>query len=186
METLDRIGLAIIGCGTIGRIRAKLARQYPGVDWLGLCDVSQEPGQALANDVDADFFTTDAAEIVARPEVNAVMVLTDENNHTQPALLAVEAGHKKMFIEKPLATDPRESAQILDAITKNDVDARIAYTQRFRRRFLTIKERLTNGQIGDVHSVITRAFMNRMVPIATIEKTTQRKNLTPMVVSGTH
>lgn len=186
METLDRIGLAIIGCGTIGRIRATLARQYPGVDWLGLCDISKECGKALAEDVGADFFTTDAAEIVARPEVNAVMVLTDENNHTEPALLTVEAGHKKMFIEKPLATDPRESAQILEAITKNDVDARIAYTQRFRRRFLTIKERLTNGQIGDVHSVITRAFMNRMVPIATIEKTTQRKNLTPMVVSGTH
>ena len=50
METLDRIGLAIIGCGTIGRIRAKLARQYPGVDWLGLCDVSKERGQALANE----------------------------------------------------------------------------------------------------------------------------------------
>ena len=186
METLDRIGLAIIGCGTIGRIRAKLAREYPGVDWLGLCDISEERGKALAEDVGADFFTTDAAEIVARSEVNAVMVLTDENNHTEPALLAAEAGHKKMFIEKPLATDPRESAQILEAITKNDVDARIAYTQRFRRRFLTIKERLTNGQIGDVHSVITRAFMNRMVPIATIEKTTQRKTLTPMVVSGTH
>ncbi len=43
-----------------------------------------------------------------------------------------------------------------------------------------------SGQIGEVHSVITRALMNRMVPIATIEKTTERKNLTPMVVSGTH
>ncbi|MDH3508192.1 MAG: Gfo/Idh/MocA family oxidoreductase, partial [Gammaproteobacteria bacterium] len=172
MENLDRIGLAIIGCGTIGRIRAELARQYPGVDWLGLCDISAERGKVLADDVNADFFTTSAAEIVARPEVNAVMVLTDENNHTEPALLAIEAGHKKLFIEKPLATDPCESAQILEAITANDVDARIAYTQRFRRRFLTIKERLTNGQIGDVHSVITRAFMNRMVPIATIAKTT--------------
>ena len=66
------------------------------------------------------------------------------------------------------------------------VDACMCYTQRFRRRFLTIKERLTAGQIGEVHSVITRALMNRMVPIATIEKTRDRRNLTPMVVSGTH
>jgi predicted dehydrogenase len=96
--------------GPSGRIRAELARQYPGVDWLGLCDISAERGKVLADDVNADFFTTSAAEIVARPEVNAVMVLTDENNHTKPALLAIEAGHKKLFIEKPLATDPRESA----------------------------------------------------------------------------
>ena len=45
------------------------------------------------------------------------MILTDENRHTAPALMAADRGHK-MFIEKPLATDARESAQILKAITE--------------------------------------------------------------------
>ena len=184
-ETLNKIGLAVIGCGTIGRIRAGFARQYPGVEWLGLCDIKEEPGRKLAEETRADFFTTDARELLDRPEVNAAMILTEESRHTEPALLAAERGHK-LFIEKPLATDPRESAQILDVITDAGLDACVGYTQRFRRRFLTIKERLTNGQIGEVHSVITRALMNRMVPIATISKTSERKNLTPMVVSGTH
>lgn len=185
MKTLDRIGLAVIGCGTMGRIRANLARQYPSVDWIGLCDRKRDLGQSLADELKADFFTTDARELIARPEVNAVMVLTDENQHTEPALLAIEAGHK-LFIEKPLATEARESAQILRAISEAGIDACVGYTQRFRRRFLTVKERLTNGQIGNVHSVMTRAMMNRMVPFATIQKTMQRHNLTPMVVSGTH
>ena len=43
-ETLNEIGLAIIGCGTIGRIRAELARDYPGVKWQGLCDVKEALG----------------------------------------------------------------------------------------------------------------------------------------------
>ncbi len=184
-ENLSKIGLAVIGCGTIGRIRAGFARQYPGVEWLGLCDVKEEAGRKLAEETRADFFTTDARELLDRPEVNATMILTEESRHTEPALLAAERGHK-LFIEKPLATDPRESAQILNVITDAGLDACVGYTQRFRRRFLTIKERLTNGQIGEVHSVITRALMNRMVPIATISKTSERKNLTPMVVSGTH
>ena len=183
--TLETIGLAIIGCGTTGQIRAGVARQYPGVGWLGLCDVKRDLGRKLAEDLHADYFTTDAQELIARPEVNAVMVLTDENKHTEPALLAIERAHK-LFIEKPLATDVRESAQILGAITEAGIDACVGYTQRFRRRFLTIKERLVQGQIGDVHSVMTRALMNRMVPIATISKTSERRNLTPMVVSGTH
>jgi myo-inositol 2-dehydrogenase / D-chiro-inositol 1-dehydrogenase len=184
-DKLDKIGLAMIGCGTIGRIRANIAKQYPGVEWLGLCDLKEDLGKQLAKDTDADFFTTDVRELLDRPEVNAVMILTDESQHTEPALLAIERGHK-IFIEKPLAIDVHESAQILNAITEAKVDACVGYTQRFRRRFLTIKERLTNGQIGDVHSVVTRALMNRMVPIATISKTNERKNLTPMVVSGTH
>jgi len=184
-EKLEKIGLAVVGCGTIGRIRSKIAREYPGVEWLGLCDIKEDTGKQLARDTDADFFTTDIEVLLDRPEVNAVMILTEESQHTQPALMAAERGYK-LFIEKPLATDVYESAQILKAITDANVDACVAYTQRFRRRFLAIKERLSIGQIGDVHSVITRAFMNRMVPIATISKTTARKNLTPMVVSGTH
>ena len=38
-QTKREIGLAIVGCGTIGRIRAMIARAYPGVVWLGLCDI---------------------------------------------------------------------------------------------------------------------------------------------------
>ena len=179
------IGLAIIGCGTIGRIRAKFARDYPGVGWLGLCDINEELGQKLADDTEAEFFTTDYTELLQRPEVTAAIIATDENRHVGPVLAAVEQGHA-LFIEKPLATDAAESLQVLTAIEKSGVDAVIGYTQRFRRRFLTIKEKLQTGQIGDVTSVVTRAFMNRMVPIATTRRTNERRNLTPMVVSGTH
>jgi len=179
------IGLAIIGCGTIGRIRAKLARDYPGVGWIGLCDLKSDLGERLKTDVDADFFTNDFRELLARPEVTAAIIATDENFHTDPTLAAVERG-LDLFIEKPLATDARQSRRILSAIEGAGVDAVVGYTQRFRRRFLAVKERLITGQIGDVTSVVTRAFMNRMVPIATVSRTQDRANLTPMVVSGTH
>ncbi|MEL0107478.1 MAG: Gfo/Idh/MocA family oxidoreductase [Rhodospirillaceae bacterium] len=184
-DTKDGIGLAIVGCGTVGRIRAMFARQYPGVGWIGLCDIDEDIGKRLAEDCKADFFTTSYTELLERPEVNAAIIATDENHHAGPCLSAVENGHV-MFIEKPLATDARESEQVANAIRESGLDAVIGYTQRFRRRFLTIKERLVTGQIGDVTSVVTRAFMNRMVPLATTRRTNDRAHLTPMVVSGTH
>ncbi|MEH6831202.1 Gfo/Idh/MocA family protein [Sulfitobacter sp.] len=179
------IGLAVIGCGTIGRIRAEFARAYPGVGWIGLCDIKSDLGNKLSDDIDADFFTNDYRELLNRPEVTATIIATDENFHFDPTMLAIEKGHD-LFIEKPLATDARQSAKILAAIEANNIDAVVGYTQRFRRRFLAIKEKLNTGQIGDVHSVVTRAFMNRMVPIATVRRTQDRATLTPMVVSGTH
>lgn len=179
------IGLAVIGCGTIGRVRAMLAREYSGVSWLGLCDVDGDTAARLGEDTAADFVTTDMTELLARPEVTAVVVATAENEHVAPILAAVKLG-VPLFIEKPLATDPAESERVLAAIEAAGVDAVMGYTQRFRRRFLTVKQRLADGQIGEVTSVVTRAFMNRMVPIATLAKTDQRNVLTPMVVSGTH
>ena len=179
------IGLAIVGSGTIGRIRAVLARDYPGVGWLGVCDLNEKLAKKLAEDAKADFYTTDYKELLKRSEVNATIVATDENNHVAPTLGAVERGHR-LFIEKPLATDVKDSKRVFDAIQKSGVDAVVGYTNRFRRRFLTIKEKLRNGEIGEVTTVTTRAFMNRMVPIATTRRTQERRNLTPMVVSGTH
>jgi predicted dehydrogenase len=179
------IGLAVIGCGVVGRVRAELAREYAGIDWLGLCDVREDAAKELAADVAADFVTVDSAELLAQPQVTAVIVATDESQHTEPVLQAVAHGFP-LFVEKPLATDPVESARVLEAIERSGVDAVVGYTQRFRRRFLAVKQRLRDGQIGEVTSVVTRALMNRMVPHATLVKVDDRTNLTPMVVSGTH
>ena len=179
------LGIAIVGCGTVGRIRAVLAREHPAVGWIGLCDVDESTGRALGQDVDAEFVTTDLDELLARDEIDAVIVATAENEHVTPILSAVDLG-VPLFIEKPLATDPVDSARVLAAIEAAGVDAVLGYTQRFRRRFQAVKQRLRDGQIGDVTSVVTRAFMNRMVPDATLRKTSERSSLTPMVVSGTH
>ncbi|MGA7270545.1 MAG: Gfo/Idh/MocA family oxidoreductase [Acidimicrobiia bacterium] len=183
--TAQRIGLALIGCGTVGRIRAVLAREHPAVDWIGLCDIDSGTAERLAADTEADYVTSDVGDLLSRPEITAVIVATEENEHVAPILAAVELG-KPMFIEKPLATDPVESARVLEAIESSGVDAVIGYTQRFRRRFQTVKQRIRDGQVGEVTSVVTRAFMNRMVPDATLRKTAARGTLTPMVVSGTH
>ena len=179
------IGLAVVGCGMVGRIRTILASYYPAVGWIGLCDINEKVGKRLAEDAAADFFTRDYRELLNRSEVNATIVATDENNHVAPILAAVEQGHD-LLIEKPLATDVKDSLMVFDAITKSGVDAVIGYTNRFRRRFLAVKEKIRTNQIGEVTSVVTRAFMNRRVPNIILRRTHQRKNLTPMVVSGTH
>jgi myo-inositol 2-dehydrogenase / D-chiro-inositol 1-dehydrogenase len=69
--------------------------------------------------------------------------------------------------------------QMLRIITERGADAVVGYTQRFRRRFLTARQRIRDGQIGDVTTVVARAFMNRMVPMATLRRTGQKSALTP-------
>jgi predicted dehydrogenase len=181
----ETIGLAVIGSGTIGRVRAELAREHPSVGWLGVCDIDETVCHQLARDCSAEFATTDFHELVRRPEVDAVIVATDENWHVEPIVASVEHGHR-LFIEKPLATDPVESARVLRTIEDNEIDAVVGYTQRFRREFITSRQRIREGAIGDVTTIVTRAFMNRMVPLATLARTDRRATLTPMVVSGTH
>jgi predicted dehydrogenase len=185
MADKKELGLAVVGCGVVGRMRATLAKDYPGIGWIGLSDVHESLGEKLRDDIDADFFTNDFRELIARPEVDAVIIATSTWAHVEPTLAAVEQGHM-LFIEKPLATDAKQSADVLAAIEAAGVDAVVGYTQRFRRRFLVVKERIQTGQIGDFNCAVVRAFMNRMAPTGEVRLTQDRRHLTPMVVSGTH
>jgi myo-inositol 2-dehydrogenase/D-chiro-inositol 1-dehydrogenase len=185
MTERKELGLAVVGCGVVGRMRATLAKDFPGIGWIGLTDMNQKVGENLKRDIQADFFTTDLKELLNRPEVDAVIVATSTWAHVEPSILSAELGHSLM-IEKPLATDARESAKVLETINACGVDAVVGYTQRFRRRFLAVKERVDNGQIGDITAAVTRAFMNRMAPTGEVRLTKDRRFLTPMVVSGTH
>ena len=185
MSDKKQLGLAVVGCGVVGRMRATLARDFPGIGWIGLSDVNDEVGHRLKDDIGADFYTNDFRELIARPEVDAVIVATSTWAHTEPTLAAVDQGHM-LFIEKPLATDARESAQVLKAIEDAGIDAVIGYTQRFRRRFLAVKDRIQRGDIGEFTAATVRAFMNQMAPTGETRLTQDRRFLTPMVVSGTH
>jgi myo-inositol 2-dehydrogenase/D-chiro-inositol 1-dehydrogenase len=179
------IGLAVIGCGPIGRIRAELAHAYPGVGWLAVCDIREDLAQDLARDTGADFWTTDADELLARPEVNAAVIATNESAHVAPVMKAVEMGHR-LFIEKPLAVDVRDSASVMRAIEDAGVDSVMGYTQRFRRRFLVAKEKLSTGQIGDVTAVSARAMLNRTIAEMCLARSNRHDTTTPVVISGTH
>jgi len=180
-----KLGLAVVGCGVVGRMRSTLAKEYPGIGWIGLADINEVLGKKLKNDIKADFFTTDFRELIERPEVDALIVATSTWSHVDPILAGVER-KIPMLIEKPLATDAVQSLKVLNAIKESGVDAVVGYTQRFRRRFLAVKERINNGQIGEATAVVVRAFMNKMAPTGEVRLTQDRRHLTPMVVSGTH
>lgn len=180
-----RIGLAIVGAGRVGLIRGELASRYPGVDWIGIAEKNPERAKLVADKIGAQFVTSDFRELLARPEVTAVVVSTDEHLHVDPVLAACERG-LPMLIEKPLATDLAESASTLAAIERAGVDAVIGYTQRFRRRWLVAKEKVRTGALGDVSTVTSRGFMNRLVALDNYKRTDNPKEISPMVISGTH
>jgi len=180
-----RLRLAIIGAGRVGLFRAEVAARHPQVDFLGIAEVKPDRAKYVAAKVSADFVTADYRELLARPEVTAAIVATDEHLHVEPVLAAVER-RLSLLIEKPLATALAESEHVLKIIEKSGVDAVVGYTQRFRRRWLAAKEKVRSGQLGDVTLVTSRAFMNRLVAIDNYQRTDDPASISPMVISGTH
>jgi myo-inositol 2-dehydrogenase / D-chiro-inositol 1-dehydrogenase len=178
------IGLAIIGGGRIGAFRGAIAGLHPQVGWIGIAEIRPERARVVGEQIGADFVTEDFHELLARPEVNAVIVCTDEHLHAEPVLAALER-NVPMLIEKPLAMDVDESARILAGIERDGIDAVIGYTQRFRQRFVTAKDRIGRGALGDPSLLTARGFLNRMVS-TDMYSDAEPGTVTPMVLAGTH
>src|SRR5581483_9577382 len=180
-----QIGLAIIGAGRVGLFRGEVAARHGAVGWIGIAEKKPDRAREVAGKIAADFVTGDFRELLARPEVNAAIIATDEHLHVDPILAAVGRG-LPLLIEKPLATTLADSERVLAAIKKSGVDAVIGYTQRFRRRWLAAKEKVRTGALGDVTLVTSRAFMNRLVALDNYRRTDDPSSISPMVISGTH
>src|SRR5215470_6551645 len=180
-----RIGLAIVGAGRVGLFRGQVAARHPQVDFIGIAEVRPDRAKRVADQIGADFVTADYRELLARPEITAAIISTDEHLHVGPILAAVDRG-LALLIEKPLATELAESERVLKAIRASGVDAVVGYTQRFRRRWLAAKEKVRTGALGDVTLVTSRAFMNRLVALDNYKRTKDPSKISPMVISGTH
>jgi predicted dehydrogenase len=180
-----RIGLAIVGAGRVGLFRGEVAARHPMVDFIGVADLKPDRRNLVGEKTRADFVTADFEELLQRPEVTAAIISTDEHLHVEPILAAVER-KLALMIEKPLATELRDSQRVLNEIQRSGVDAVVGYTQRFRRRWLAAKEKVRTGQLGDVTLVTSRAFMNRLVALDNYKRTSDPSKISPMVISGTH
>src|SRR5256885_6243456 len=181
----QRIGLAIVGGGRVGLFRGEVAARHPLVDFLGLAETKPDRAKLVGEKISADFVTDDYRKLLARPEVTAAIIATDEHLHVDPILAAVER-RLPLLIEKPLATGLADSERVLAAIRNAGVDAVVGYTQRFRRRWLVAKEKVRTGQLGEVTLVTSRAFMNRLVALDNYKRTDDPSEISPLVISGTH
>ena len=182
-----RIGLAIVGAGRVGLMRGEIAARFPQVDWIGIAEIDPDRAQLVAAKLGADFVTADYRELLRRPEVTAALISTVGHLHAGPTLVALENPNKvSLLIEKPIANDLAQSERVLEAIRQSGVDALIGYTQRFRRRWMVAKDKIASGELGDITTVSTRAYLNRMVALNAYRREPDPVPNSPMVISGTH
>lgn len=165
----DGVGVAVIGAGSIGTLRAQIAHRHPCVDFLAVCDVISDKAEALAGACGADAWSTDAAELIARPEVDAVIVASTEDAHFDPGMGSILA-RKPVLVEKPLTILPDEAEKLLAASDEYSVALYTGFTQRFRRRYLAIKEHVLRGHVGQVTSAKATIYLTEAVARSVISR----------------
>src|SRR5688572_621247 len=154
------LGIAVIGAGRIGTLRARLAARHPSVGFMAIADLDPERARALAEEAGADFHTGNNYEAIERPEVNAVFVSTPESLHSAPLRRALELG-KPVLCEKPIALSLKDADDILQTVRTTGGLLRIGYSRRYKECFLRAKEQMIQGRLGKVVGGLARVYNSR-------------------------
>jgi predicted dehydrogenase len=97
----------------------------------------------------------DAYELINDPEVDAVYIATPPDSHREYAVRVAQAG-KPVYVEKPMARTAPECEEMISACEEAGVGLFVAYYRRAMPRFVTVRELLDSGRIGQLRSVSIR------------------------------
>ena len=168
MQAKD-LGIAVVGSGRIGSLRARLAAKHPAVRFLAVSDKDPAQAKALAELAGADFHSADNDEVIAHPDVNAVFVSTPEGEHAAPVCRALELG-KPVLVEKPLALSLNDAEAILKTLKATGGTLRVGYSRRFKECFLRAKEQMIHGRLGKVSGGLARVYNSRAQTFAILKR----------------
>ena len=169
MNKRTSLGVAVIGAGRIGTLRARLAAKHPSVGFLAIADKDPARAKALAETTNADVHSGNNNEMIERPEVNAVFVSTSEGEHAAPIKRALELG-KPVLVEKPIALALGDAADILTTLKATNGKLRVGYSRRYKECFLRAKEQMIQGRLGRVTGGLARVYNSRAQAFAILKR----------------
>jgi predicted dehydrogenase len=163
------LGIAVVGSGRIGTLRARLAAKHPAVRFLAVADKDPAQAKKLADDAGADFHSVDNDAVIAHPQVNAVFISTPEGEHAAPVCKALELG-KPVLVEKPLALSLNDAEAILKTLKATGGTLRVGYSRRFKECFLRAKEQLLQDRLGKISGGLARVYNSRAQTFAILKR----------------
>jgi predicted dehydrogenase len=149
---MPRAGLrvAVVGCGYWGSKHARVLSSIPGLAGVTLVDQNA----ALTHALQASFPSATTCKSLedALPDVDAVVIATPPQTHSELALMALRKG-KHVLVEKPLATSTEQAWQLVQAARQSSSILMVGHLFQFNPALREMRRRLRAGEFGQIHYI---------------------------------
>lgn len=142
-----RLRMGVIGVGFMGSYHARLWHQLPNTELVAIADPNEAVGKPLAAELGCTHLS-DAAALLARPDIDAVSIVTPDLHHVAPAAAAAKAG-KHILLEKPMAHTAAAAEEIARAVEAAGVRLMVAHVLRFDPRYVQLREAADPSSLGE-------------------------------------
>ncbi|OWY10195.1 inositol 2-dehydrogenase [Thioclava sp. F42-5] len=158
--------IGLLGAGRIGQVHAVNIAGHAGSTLVAVSDVNAEAARALAAKFGANVASSE--EIIADPEIDAVLVATSTDTHSDLIEKATAAG-KAVLCEKPVDLSLERAKACLEVVSKTGQPVMIGFNRRFDPNFGALRAALQAGEIGKPELLSVTSFDPAPPPVSYIK-----------------
>jgi len=161
---MGAVRAAVVGYGGafgMGKYHAEMMNAA-GMTTVAACDVDPARMAVAEKDFPGIRTYTDIDKLLDDPEVDLVVLILPHNMHAPVAVAAANKG-KHVIVEKPMCVSVAEADAMIDAAAANNVMLSVFHNRRFDGDFMTIRDLIEKGLIGDVFHI--EAMMGGLHPM---------------------
>jgi len=155
----DKIRIATIGFGGMGSGDTRFALNVPGVELVAVCDI-YDGRLARARELYGDrvFTTRDYREILARKDIDAVIIGTPDHWHARISIDALTAG-KHVYCEKPMVKSVSEGKAVIEAQQRSGKVFQVGSQYVSSLVYQKARDLIKAGALGEINMV--EAWLDR-------------------------
>lgn len=142
------VNVGLIGAGRIGSFHGEtVARRLVDAELVAIADPAPGAAASLAGKLDVESSYTDVADLLGRPDLDAVIIATPARFHTNVLVQAAEAG-KAIFCEKPMALTLEDADRAIAAARAAGVPLQVGFNRRWDQAFAEGRAAIDAGKVG--------------------------------------
>ena len=138
---------AVIGVGYLGRFHAQKFASIEAAELIGICDIDDQTGRAVADECSSEFFA-DYRDLAS--QVDAVVIAADTAVHFTIAKFFLE-NDIHVFVEKPMTSTSSEGQELTTLAEARHLKLQVGHIERFNPALLSARDRLTGVQFIECH-----------------------------------
>ena len=148
------VKIGIIGAGRIGKVHLQsITYHVKNAVVAAVADpFMNEETEKYIKSMGVKKITKDYKEILADPEIDAVMICSSTDTHSSISVEAINAG-KHVFCEKPVDHSIEKIQAVADALEGKNLKFQVGFNRRFDHNFAAIRKAVDDGKIGQPHIV---------------------------------
>ena len=161
--TGKKFRVAIVGCGGISGTHMGALTTFPDVEVVAGVDVDADRLKKWGEKWKVDQLYSDWATMLKEVKPDGVSVCTPNGVHAPPAIDALNAGCH-VLVEKPMALDPKQCQEMIDAAKKADRKLVVGFQYRYHPYTEFLTRSRDEGTFGNVMFVKAKALRRRGIP----------------------